>query len=90
METKMPKRTIVETTYQTPDLGLAAYLQTMGRTLKEVKRVSDRRVEFVFEDQATCKAAALSWHNEQDVPVRASTYARTLSRLKALAHRGSV
>jgi len=74
--------------YRTADLPLAAYLRCQGVHLRSIHLVG-RRAFFVFENGEYCIEMARNWANEDDCEVSGPVYSRELSKLKALAAKGS-
>lgn len=72
--------------YKTPDLYIAAYLQTMGIELKGAERFNNSRVFFVFgTNELGVRDLMGAWTNNS-AKVDARTYADNIKNLKSLVH----
>jgi hypothetical protein len=84
---KQPKSHSDDDLFETSDLYLASYLLTIGIDMPDAY-FEGQRMTFSFEDPDRCEDEELRFSTEREQPIKASSYARNVRALKALAVRG--
>ena len=83
----LPKTTPPNNEFRTPDLYLAAYLQTAGMVMKSTKRdPKSRKLQFIFDvSVGSIEDLRSGWFNGTG-KVAAQPFANSIKTLKSLCH----